>query len=162
MVGLHASKAGMGKVRMRGISMIEMMLVLLIMALTLAAGIPLARGWVADAQLSRAESLLHQGVAKARAQALRNPLAVSGSAVAASVQIVSGTRLEVRQGSTGNLLWSAQVKDGVQLLLAASAGASVAGCGNQLAFDNNGMPVTACRHYLLALADGYQHAGLLP
>lgn len=131
------------------------MIVLTIALVLLLASVPLARSWMANARLGQAESQLLQAYAKARAVALRNPLAATGTTAAASLRLVAPRELQVYQGSSGTLAWSATLPEGVDGWLAADAAAS-AGCSNTLPLDNAGLPLAACVFYHLS-ADGGDH-----
>lgn len=132
------------------------MIVLTIAMLLLLASVPLARSWMANARLGQAESQLLQAYAKARAVALRNPLAATGSMTAASLRIRDLRRVEVYEGSSGALAWSATLPAGVDSWLAADAAAASAGCSNTQPLDNAGLPLAACVFYHLS-ADGGDH-----
>lgn len=132
------------------------MIVLTIALVLLLASAPLARSWMANARLGQAESQLLQAYAKVRAVALRNPLAATGTTAAASLRLVAPRQLQVYQGSSGTLAWSATLPEGVDGWLAADAAAASAGCSNTLPLDNAGLPLAACVFYHLS-ADGGDH-----
>lgn len=137
------------------------MVVLTIAMVLLLASVPLARSWMANARLGQAESQLLQAYAKARALALRNPLAATGSTTAASLRIRDLRRVEVYEGSSGTLAWSATLPAGVDSWLAVDAAAASAGCGNTLSLDNAGLRLDACLYYQLSAEGGGRRVSTL-
>lgn len=63
----------MGRAQQRGLTLIELMVTLVIMAFLLLVGISLGGDWVSGARTQKARSDLEQGWGMAKALALRNP-----------------------------------------------------------------------------------------
>lgn len=143
---------------MAGFGMMELLIVVAIASLLLLAGVPLTRGWMADAAISQAESQLVQAYAKTRALALRNPSAATGNQPAASLRIVNGNTVQVQEGATGRVVWSAIAGQQIQWLVVSNTGSQAAGCSNVLQLDNAGLPLTGCRAFRINLQDGYSYA----
>lgn len=74
----------MNRSTQKGFSVIELMIVLLLLGMALAKGIPFTVEWVYSARVTEAESALIEGVGFAKAKALRNSNGViEGRAVTA-------------------------------------------------------------------------------
>lgn len=144
--------------RIYGFGMMELLIVVAIGSLLLLAGVPLTRGWMADATIQQAESQLLQAYAKTRALALRNPLAASGSEPAATLRIVNGNTVQVQQGASGAIVWSATGGAQQEWLVTTNPSSLVAGCGNALQLDNAGLPLTGCHDFRINLQDGHTYA----
>ena len=72
------------RLSLRGFSLIEVMIVLLLIGIILVKGIPFTSDWVNGAKVTDAESALIEAVGLAKAKALRNgPGIINGGAVAA-------------------------------------------------------------------------------
>jgi prepilin-type N-terminal cleavage/methylation domain-containing protein len=63
----------------KGFTLIELMVTLAVMSILLMAGVPLTQGWINSAHQRDAASVIQQGIARAKAMALRNPAGVIGS-----------------------------------------------------------------------------------
>lgn len=106
-----------------GVSLIEMMVVLLIIGLLAVAASPFTSAWVQGAEVNKTLALLEQAVGGAKANALRNPTGIQGQD-AASALCLSGRDLRlVPAASLANCpaavaLWSAQVPANVTIKVA--------------------------------------------
>lgn len=126
--------------RMRGFSLIEMMIVIAIVGTVAAIGVPLTGAWMTSAQLREMQGSLGQGVARAKAIALRNPGGVTGT-VAAAILCRSNDTLQLigaadADGASCNddSQWSASLLSATTI----AAGGMTFSC---LAFDNRGLPM---------------------
>ena len=126
--------------RVAGFTLIELMVTLGVMAVLAVAGLPFASRWMQGSQQMQARYMLWMGVSHARALALRNPGATSGTAVAAKLQLVNGV-LEVRGTGSATLMWSARLPSAVSVALADANGGAGTGL-SCLGYDNRGQRVT--------------------
>lgn len=84
-----------------GVTLLELMVVLAIVAILLLLAVPLGSAWIAGAQVAETKALLQQGYANARALALRNPAASSDGAPSAALKL-DGDFLLVCKGDRSN------------------------------------------------------------
>lgn len=103
--------------RSRGVTLIELMIGLFIMAMLLLAAMPFGARWVSSNRQMEARSLLWEGVSQARAMALRNPSARRATEPAAMLRLRAGW-LEVVVAGVEIPVWSTQLRNGVRLKLA--------------------------------------------
>lgn len=94
-------------IRMRGFTLIELMVVVVIMAILFAAGVPLTAKWIHGAHVHDSLNLLMQGKDQMRAVALRNPQGADIGTVAAGMKLESGSLLSVCHGDPSNAECSA-------------------------------------------------------
>jgi len=101
----------------RGITLIELMIVVVIIGLLAVVTTPFTQGWLDEARVNDARSLLHRGYAEAKALALRNPENAHGNQVAACLLLSNGVLL-VRSGTTcnGDTVWQGDWPSGVDLI----------------------------------------------
>lgn len=76
--------------RQAGLTLIEMMIVVLLIAILALLATPLTSGWIDSARLGEAQGALEQAVGHAKAAALRNPAGLK-TGQAASAICLSGT-----------------------------------------------------------------------
>ncbi len=87
--------------RQHGLSLIELMVVVVVVGIVALAVTPLTTDWVDEARVSEAKGLLGQAHAEAKAIALRNPQDARGNEVAAGFKLEGGTLLVCR-GNPGH------------------------------------------------------------
>lgn len=76
----------------RGVTLVELMIVILIIGLIAAAASPFTSSWVKDARVAEGAATLEQAVGKAKAAALRNTARVTGNKPASMLCLsASGT-----------------------------------------------------------------------
>lgn len=68
--------------KQRGMTLIELMIVVAILAVLIMAVAPFTGSWVDRARVTQSQGILEQAIGQARSAALRNPAAVSGNAPA--------------------------------------------------------------------------------
>jgi len=90
-------------IRQSGVTLIELMIVVVIIGLLAVVVSPFTITWIHEAQVNEAKSLLHHAHSEAKAVALRNPDEVIGNKVAASVKLdMAGGIILVCRGSPGS------------------------------------------------------------
>lgn len=130
--------------RMRGFTLIEVMIVIAIFSLIILVAAPLSGGWVRDADLLTTESQLTEAVGRAKAASLRNASAATGENPAAVVCRSNTNLLTVIEGTsavapsctpTGTQVWQAQMNSKVTVQVNSTA-------FNCLCFNNKGAVTT--------------------
>lgn len=106
----------MRRSRARGVTLIELMIGLFIMAMLLLAAMPFGAHWVSSNRQMEARSVLWEGISQARAMALRNPSARRATEPAAMLRLRAGW-LEVMVAGVDAPAWTAKLRNGVRLKL---------------------------------------------
>ena len=148
--------------RAAGFTLVELMVTVAVMAVLALAGMPFARSWMESNQQMQVRNLLWEGVAQARAVALRNPGSTAGGPAAKlertdagvlRVVCVDGVALDGMPipcvaGADANpdrMLWKSAALPGGDtstLHLATAANVIDAADWTCVAFDNRGHRVT--------------------
>ncbi len=69
----------------KGMTLIELIIVIALLAILAAAAAPFTTKWVESARITETHGILEQAVGQARAAALRNPTALSGDTPASKI-----------------------------------------------------------------------------
>jgi prepilin-type N-terminal cleavage/methylation domain-containing protein len=137
-----------------GFTLVELMVVIALFAILVLGTASLGRAWVANAHATNAENLLLQSYKQARATALINNNAVSGTAAAATLSITS-TTISVTDGG-GNTVYSVSPPADTTVTLT---------CGSSLALSNSAVPTaSACQAslaYTISVTGGSNVSGTL-
>jgi len=117
----HHGLVAMTSLHERGVTLIELMIGLAIMAMLLLAALPFGARWAQGNRQLQARSLLWEGVSQARSIALRNPSMQRLGTPAAMLQMRGG-QLEVVVPGEDAPLWAGTLRQGVRLRLSDAAG----------------------------------------
>lgn len=140
-------------VRQRGVTLIELMVAIALLAILALALFPLGRAWVANAQITKTEKLFLEAYARAKNEALRNPNAVKGDVKAASLE-VAASKVEVKD-SNGAGIWSIDIAPTVTVTLSTE-------CGQKIILNNNArITTTGCALYTITASGGSNATGIL-
>lgn len=158
-----------GLLAQAGLTLIELMVTLTVMAFLLLLGVSLGGDWVNGSRTQQARGDLEQGWGVAKALALRNPCQTHEGQAAAVLKLehLAGASyrllVEAAQGSaTCSYLssrsvptWSAQLPAGVQVLVDGAALSE--GAQHSWGIDNRGLPVGATGTSLVVQRGGAQN-----
>lgn len=140
-------------VRQRGVTLIELMIAIALLAILALAIFPLGRAWVANAQITKTEKLFLEAYARAKNEALRNPNAVKGNTKAASLEITSN-KVHVKDSDDVNI-WSVDIAPTVTVTLSTP-------CSQKVIFNNNAHNITTgCELYTITASGGSNATGNL-
>lgn len=112
--------------KIRGFTLVEMMVTIAIMVFLLLVALPLGLGWMHSIQVSKSKDLMMEGVANARTFAMRNPYQIHASATnprpaVARMELTNGVLtvfVECAEAvatctpSTGQAVWSSDISRG--------------------------------------------------
>lgn len=87
-----------------GVTLIEMMTVLLIMGLLAIAASPFTSEWIDSAKVSETQSVIEQAVGRAKASALRNPVGVASDEPASALCYADGNLRLVNPTATNKAI----------------------------------------------------------
>jgi type IV pilus assembly protein PilA len=98
-----------------GLTLIELMVTLALLAFLILIGLPLTRGWVQSAHQRDAAGMMIEGLGRAKALAMRNPQGFTSQSVPAAVACLVAGQISVVTASTNGVNcnqasdWSAQL-----------------------------------------------------
>jgi prepilin-type N-terminal cleavage/methylation domain-containing protein len=140
----------------QGVTLIELMIAISLLAMLALAIFPLGRAWVANQQITKTEKLFLEAYARAKNEALRNPNAVKGDVKTASLEVTT-TAVNVKD-SNGVGIWSIDIAPTVTVTL--STGCTT---GHQkVELNNNAHLLTgSCTFYTVAASGGTNATGTL-
>lgn len=129
----------------KGVTLIELMVVIVILSILALLGIPLTQSWIHGAQVVESQGMLLQGYDQARAVAMRNPTGVTGSDSAAGLKLVDGANLLVCRGApsgSGCSAGGSAVTWAADLSLGKNVGTVIGGNADaSISLTNQGVPV---------------------
>ena len=136
--------------RLKGFSLIELMVGIAIMAVVMASSVSLGGGWVDESRVTDARSQLRLAYSKARAYALRNSNAVTTASTwmclnNGVVYVYESTAAEPTGPTTcgdAGSVWHADLAGGTttKVEMASAANSTAFSC---LGFSNRGLPVSS-------------------
>lgn len=112
--------------RQQGLTLVEILVVLAIIALLGLVAIPFTSTWVDESRVAEGAAIIKRVVSKAQATALRNPEGVVGNAPAAGIKRVGAVllvcsgdpSLSVCNDGGSAMVWREEIPDGVSITLA--------------------------------------------
>lgn len=149
-------------VRQRGVTLIELMIGITLLAILALAIFPLGRAWVANQQITKTEKDFLEAYARAKNEALRNPNAVKQDnpdlSVVATVIIDNTAKKITVQNSAKEMIWEATMAPTVTVTLST-------GCTEghqQIKLNNNAHFLTgSCTFYKVEANGGTYASGSL-
>ncbi|MBE1161863.1 pilus assembly FimT family protein [Dyella acidiphila] len=102
-------------VSIRGLSLIELMVTLALLAFLVMVGLPLTSAWVQSAHQRDAAGMLTEGLGRAKALALRNPQGLTDQSLPVAVTCLSGRNLSVVAADASGADCSQSQQWGMQL-----------------------------------------------
>ena len=127
----------------KGMTLIEIMIVLAMISVLALSVAPLASGWLRQSEVTAAVGNFHLAVGRAKAAALRNNMGATDNTASAVVCFSAG-EFKVVEGKPGTapacnsteVAWRAKVASTITITNAGGAAM------NLLCFDNKGLPTT--------------------
>ena len=112
--------------KQQGVTLIEMMIVVVVIALLALAASPFTGAWVKEADITKTLAILEQSVGSAKASALRNPTGEQGQNPVVALCVVERDLRLVAAAAIGDCpaagaLWSARLPAGVTITTNAQA-----------------------------------------
>ena len=145
----------------RGITLIELLVTVALIAILAMSALPLGRAWVANAQITKTEKLFLEAYSRARNEAIRNPNAVKIDGTApAAVLIIDNTAktMTVRNkddSAADSIVLQSAIEPTVTVTLSTE-------CNNKIPLNNNAYVLTAdCNVYTITASGGTNAAGAL-
>lgn len=139
----------------RGVTLIEIMIAIALLAMLALAIFPLGRAWVANAQITKTEKLFLEAYSRAKNEAIRNPNAVPiDSTAPAALLIVDNTNKKIivrnkDDSTTDSIVLQVVIEPTVTVTLSNE-------CNNKIPLNNNAYVMTAnCTVYSIT-ANGEQ------
>jgi prepilin-type N-terminal cleavage/methylation domain-containing protein len=132
--------------RVAGVTLIELMVTLVILALLLLAALPFTSSWVYSARVNDGKAKVIEGYGLAKALALRNPTGARAPAAAAGLRL-DGLVLYVCSGNPADTTTCGAGKSAVswQAVLLENTTVSLGGA-QTLAMDNTGLPLSTASY----------------
>ncbi|WP_313035426.1 prepilin-type N-terminal cleavage/methylation domain-containing protein [Acinetobacter sp.] len=144
-----------------GVTLIELMIAIALLAMLALAIFPLGRAWVANAQITKTEKLFLETYTRAKNEAIRNPNAVPiDSTTPAAVLIVDNTNKKIivrnKDDSTADsIVLQVAIEPTVTVTLSDE-------CSNKIPLNNNAYVMTAnCTVYTISANGGTNATGAL-
>jgi len=153
-----------------GLTLVEMMIVVLLIGLLALMASPLTGNWVNGARVSESLGAMEQAVGQAKAAALRNPAAIQGAEAASAICLSADGVLSVKPAKPAAAsnaavpancdsaspapLWSTRLPGGVAIKIGAQAW-SCSCFTNKALLTNSGTACGACGNSLeLTISSG--------
>jgi|SRR5690606_17410320 len=118
----------------KGVTLIELVIVIAIIGISAAALIPLGTSWVAKTQVEKTQKLLVEAYNKATTEAIKNPngkLQTDTNPMVAKLTVTNGSSgaegvINVKASDDSTVLWSAKFPATVSIALEAPSGSTCA------------------------------------
>lgn len=145
----------------QGVTLIELMIAIALLAMLALAIFPLGRAWIANAQITKTEKLFLEAYSRAKNEAIRNQNAVTiDSTTSAAVLIVNNTNKTItvrnKDDSTADsMVLQVAIEPTVTVTLSNE-------CSNKIPLNNNAYVMTAnCTVYTISANGGTNATGAL-
>ena len=118
----------------KGVTLIELMIVIAIVGISAAALIPLGTSWVAKTQVDKTQKLLVEAYSNAVTEAIKNPNGIrqtDTNSMVAKLTVANGSGgaegvINVKASDESTVLWSAKYPAAVSIALGAPSGSTCA------------------------------------
>ena len=150
----------------KGITLIELIITLALVAVIIASIAPLGRSWIATAHVSKAQSVLTQAFNKAKTEALKNPNKVLSDATnptVATVTINNTTKTITVTNSSSTTIWSDSFDQDTTITLATACSSKIL-LNNTVQFLNSTTATTidnTCSSYTISASSAQSVTGVL-
>lgn len=150
----------------KGITLIELIITLALVAVIIASIAPLGRSWIATAHVSKAQSVLTQAFNKAKTEALKNPNKVLSDATnptVATVTINNTAKTITVTNSSSTTIWSDSFDQDTTITLATACSSKIL-LNNTVQFLNSTTPTTidnTCSSYTISASSAQSVTGVL-
>lgn len=150
----------------KGITLIELIITLALVAVIVASIAPLGRSWIATAHVSKAQSVLTQAFNKAKTEALKNPNKVLSDATnptVATITINNTTKTITVTNSSSTTIWSDSFDQDTTITLATACSSKIL-LNNTVQFLNSTTPTTidnTCSSYTISASSAQSVTGVL-
>ena len=150
----------------KGITLIELIITLALVAVIVASIAPLGRSWIATAHVSKAQSVLTQAFNKAKTEALKNPNKVLSDATnptVATITIDNTTKTITVTNSSSTTIWSDSFDQDTTITLATACSSKIL-LNNTVQFLNSTTPTTidnTCSSYTISASSAQSVTGVL-
>lgn len=116
----------------KGVTLIELVIVIAILGISAASLIPLGASWVAKTQVEKTQKLLVEAYNKATTEAIKNPngkLQTDTNPMVAKLTVTNGSSgaegvINVKASDDSTVLWSTKYPAAVSITLNSSSGSS--------------------------------------
>lgn len=150
----------------KGITLIELIITLALVAVIIASIAPLGRSWIATAHVSKAQSVLTQAFNKAKTEALKNPNKVLSDATnptVATITIDNTAKTITVTNSSSTTIWSDSFDQDITITLATACSSKIL-LNNTVQFLNSTTPTTidnTCSSYTISASSAQSVTGVL-
>ncbi len=149
---MRCAGVGVRSRRLRGYSLIELMVTIVVLMLVLAAAVSLGQGWIQGNKVAKGQGLVQQAYSVAKAFALQNVEGQIGTSATAAVVCLNSGVLNVYLGADcdGTPVWSGTLPDNTSLTVGTPAVAPAC-----FGFSNQGLRTSSAGTATCSLATTY-------
>lgn len=141
----------------KGITLIELMIVVAILLLSIFAVIPFSQAWIANNQIMKTEKMFLEAYERTKNEAIRNPQGIKqdSTQAVASLKVDNTNKIIQVVNSLDRTLWEVDVPTRTSINLTNS-------CLNQIKLNNNAHVMTSgCTTYTISASGGTDAQGSL-
>ncbi|MHA3059773.1 pilus assembly FimT family protein [Acinetobacter sp. ANC 4636] len=150
----------------KGITLIELIITLALVAVIIASIAPLGRSWIATAHVSKAQSVLTQAFNKSKTEALRNPNKVLSDATnptVATITINNTAKTVTVTNSSSATIWNDSFDQDTTITLPTACSSKIL-LNNTVQLLNSSTPATidnTCSSYTISASSAQSVTGVL-